>query len=78
MEAVHEFEGERDQESDEEQEVRQETRDPRAGGVDIGVDAVGNEQQPGCNDAQIDNAGQWMKTAIEVRALFQCWLYRTG
>ncbi|MEY9680403.1 hypothetical protein ABIF13_001177 [Bradyrhizobium elkanii] len=69
MEAVDEFEAERDQQCDEQQDIRQERSDARAGGVDIGIDAVGNEQQRGRNHAQIDNPGERMKALVEVRTL---------
>jgi len=57
VEAVDEFEAERDQERDEEEQERQVVRDLRAGRIDVGIDAVGNEQQDGRNDATENNAG---------------------
>jgi hypothetical protein len=69
VEAVDEFEAERDQERDEEEQERQVVGDLRAGRVDVGIDAVGNEQQDGRNDAAENNAGYRVDGAAEVRSL---------
>ena len=69
VEAVDEFEAERDQQRDEKQDIGQVGRDPRAGGVDIDIDAVGDEQQRGCHHPQINDPRQRMKAACRGPAL---------
>ena len=69
VEAVDEFEAERDQQRDEEEQERQVVRDLCAGLIDVGIDAVGNEQQDGRNDAAENNAGYRVDGAAEVRSL---------
>ncbi len=67
VETVDEFEAERDQERHEQQDVGQEGGDPHAGGVDVGVDAVGDEQQSGGEDAEEQDHGQRIETLVQVR-----------
>ena len=52
VEAVHELEAERDDERDAEQDIGQKVRDPRLRRVDIDIDAVGDEKQPGREDRE--------------------------
>ncbi len=78
MEAVDELEAERNQQGDEQHEIGQEARDPGPGRVDVGIDAVGDEQQGCGNDAEINNACQRMKAFIEIRSLFEGRLNRAG
>jgi hypothetical protein len=63
VEAVDEFEAERDQKRDEEQQERRERRDFDAGGVDVRIDAVGDEQQDGGDNAPEENAGKRVNSA---------------
>jgi hypothetical protein len=78
VEAVDEFETERNQKRHEQQNKRQVVVDAGAGRVDVDINTVGHEQQPGSDHSQIDDPGQWMKTAIEIRTLLQGWFDRTG
>jgi hypothetical protein len=78
VKAVDEFEAERDQERDKEQEVGQIVRDLGAGGVDVDIDAIGDEQQRRGNHPHVNDAGQWVKAAIKVGSLVQRGLDRTG
>ena len=66
MEAVDELEAERDQQRDEEQQERQVTGDLGAGGIDVGIDAVGDEQDAGGNDAQEEDPGQRIEALVEI------------
>ena len=78
MEAVDELEAERNQQGDKEQEIGQIIRHPRAGRIDVGIDAVGNEQEGSGDHPHVDNAGQWMKAFVEIRTPAQGGLDRTG
>jgi hypothetical protein len=78
VEAVDEFEAERNQKRNKEQKVGQIIRYPGAGRIDVGIDAVGNEQQGGSDHAHVDNARQWMKSLVEIRSPSQGRLDRTG
>ena len=55
VEAIDEFEAERDHQCDEQQDERQVSRDLRAGLVHIDIKAVGDEQEPGRQDAEEKN-----------------------
>ena len=78
VEAVDEFEAERDQQCDKKQEIGQVGRDLGAGRVDVDIDAVGDEQQRGRHDPRVDDARQRMKAAIEVWSLSAGGFDRTG
>ena len=52
MKAVDELETERDQQRNKQQQVRQERRGLSAAVVDVGVKAVGNEQERGPDDSK--------------------------
>ena len=78
VEAVDEFEAERNQQRDKEQEIGQIGRDLGAGRVDVDIDAVGDEQQRGRHDPRVDDARQRMKAAIEVWSLSAGGFDRTG
>ncbi len=52
VEAIDEFEAERDHKCDEQQDEGQVSRDLRAGLVDIDIKAIGDEQEPGRQDAE--------------------------
>ena len=67
VETVDEFEAERDQERHEQQDVGQVGGDPHAGCVDVDVDAVGDVQQSGGEDAEEQDHGQRVKPLVEVR-----------
>ena len=69
MKAVDEFEAERDQQRDQQQQIGQVACYLGAGRVDIGVDAVGHEQQRGRDHAHVYDAGQRVKAAVEFRPL---------
>ena len=66
VEAVDEFEAERDQQRHEQQNIGQVGGDPHAGRVDVGVDAVGDVQQPGGEDAEEQDHGQRIEPLVEV------------
>ena len=68
MEAVDELEAERDQQRDEQEDEGRVGLDLCTGGIDVDPDAVSNEQQRRSDDAQVHDAGERMKTTIEVRA----------
>lgn len=55
MEAVHELEAQRDEQGDEQQRVRQEGGEFRAGGVDVGIDAVDDVEEPRRRQAEEDD-----------------------
>ena len=67
VEAVDEFEAERDQQCHEQQDIGQVGGDPHAGRVDVGVDAVGDVQQSGGEDAEEQDHGQRIEPLVEVR-----------
>jgi hypothetical protein len=58
VKAVDELETERNQQRDEEEQEGRVARDFRAGGVDVGIDAVGDEQQDGRDNSPKDDTGQ--------------------
>ncbi|MET4829202.1 hypothetical protein ABH972_006791 [Bradyrhizobium ottawaense] len=66
MEAVDEFEAERDQERDEQQDVGQVARHACAGRVDVDIDAVGDEQQPRGEDAEEQDHRQRIEALVEI------------
>ncbi|MGY4361614.1 hypothetical protein ACVW0J_008107 [Bradyrhizobium sp. i1.7.7] len=66
VEAVDEFEAERDQQRDEQEDVGQEGRHLRAGRVDVDIDAVGNEQQACGKDAEEQDHRERVKTLVEI------------
>ena len=66
MEAVDELEAERDQQRDEQQDEGQVGRDLGAGRVDVGIDAVGDEQQPGGENAEEEDHRQRIETLVEI------------
>ncbi len=63
METVDELEAERDQQRDEQQNEGRIARDLGAGRVDIGVDAVGDEQQHRGDGAREDDGGHRIEGA---------------
>ena len=69
MKAVDELKPERDQQRDEKKQEGRIARDLRAGGVDVGVDTVGDEQQDGGDDPPKDNAGQRINRTAQIRTL---------
>jgi hypothetical protein len=77
MKTVDEFEAQRDQERDKEQEKRQVTFNFRAGGIDIGIDAVGHEQDGGGDHAQEQDSGQRIEALVEIGPT-PCRLDRAG
>jgi hypothetical protein len=72
MEAVDELEAERDQEGDEQQDEGRIAGHLRAGRIQILIDAVGHEKQPGRQDSHEDDRGQRMLSAVEIGALAPC------
>ena len=66
VEAVDELEAERDQKRDEQQDVGQVSRDPGAGRVDVGIDAVGDEQQSCGENAEEQDHRQRVETLVEI------------
>ncbi len=66
MEAVDELEAERNQKRDEQQDVGQEGRHPRAGRVDVDIDAVGHKQEPGRKDAKEQDQRQRIEAFVEI------------
>src|SRR4051812_24328622 len=79
VEAIDEFESERDQQRHKEQQVGQVCGDFGAGLRDIAVEAVGDEQEGGANDAKEDNDGAWINWMIELGSSYSfCWRRRNG
>jgi hypothetical protein len=68
VETIDEFEAERDQKRDEQQQERQVVRDFHSGGVDIGVNAVGREQDSGAHDAHENDRRQRIEAVFEIWA----------
>ena len=68
VEAVDELEAERDQQRDEQQEIGQVGRDLGAGRVDVGIEAVGDEQQSAGEDAEEQDHRQRVEALVEIGA----------
>jgi hypothetical protein len=66
VEPIDELETERNQQRHHQQQIRQIARDLGAGGVDIGINAVGHEQKPGGDDPKKDDHRQRVETLIEI------------
>ena len=66
MKAVDELEAERDQQRDEQQKVRQIGGDLGAGGVDVDVNAVGDEQQPAGQNSEKQDHRQRVEALVEI------------
>jgi hypothetical protein len=69
MEAVDEFETERDQQGDEQQNEWRVAGHARAGRVEIGVDAVGHKQQSASEDSHQDDGCERMRPGVQIGAL---------
>ena len=69
MEPVDELEGERDQQGGKQQNKGDVGVDSDAARSDVGIDAVGYEQQDGRNDPSKDNAGDGIDGAAKIRSL---------
>jgi hypothetical protein len=66
VKAVDELEAERDQQRDEQQDVGQVGRHPRAGRVDVDIDAVGDEQQARGENAEEQDHRQRIEALVEI------------
>ncbi|MGY3411573.1 hypothetical protein ACVWZV_007686 [Bradyrhizobium sp. GM5.1] len=66
VEAVDEFEAERDQQRDKQEDVGQIARDPRAGRIDIRIDAVGHIEQARGEDAEEQDHRQRIEALVEI------------
>src|SRR3954454_5492891 len=66
VEAVDEFEAERDQEGDDKEDIGQVARDPRAGRIDIRIDAVGHIEQARGEDAEEQDQCQRIEALVEI------------
>ncbi len=66
VEAVDEFKAERDQERHQQQQIGQVGRHLDAGRVDVGIDAVGDKQQPGGENAEEHDQGQGIEALVEI------------
>ena len=67
MEAVHEFEAERDQQRDAEQHEGKEIGDRRAGFENVLVDAPGREGEAERDDREEDEKRAYVERMIELR-----------
>jgi hypothetical protein len=77
VKSVDELEAERNEQGDEQQDIGDKRRNARVRGANIGVDAVGDEQQGRGNDAHDEYALQRVKAAVEVRPSAPCRLNRS-
>src|SRR5580692_4448769 len=78
VKAVDELKAEGDQKRDKQQKEGRIAGNFTAGRIDIGIDAVGDEQNNSRDDAAEDYAGQRIDGAGEVGALAGCRFDRTG